>query len=91
MINTHKGLFRYTCLPFGISSAPGIFRKAMETLLQEIPHVTVYMDDILITGKNDVDHLQTLETVLECLAKAGLRAKKTSASLWSLQWITLVM
>ena len=48
----------------------------METVLQGIPHVTVYIDDILITGKSDVDHLQTLETVLERLAKAGLRAKK---------------
>lgn len=76
VINTHKGLFRYTRLPYGISSAPGIFQKAMETLLQGIPHVTVYIDDILITGENDADHLQTLETVLERLAKAGLRAKK---------------
>ena len=76
MINTHKGLFSYTHLSFGISSAPGIFQNAMETLLQGIPHVTVYIDDILITGKNDVDHLQTLETVLERLAKAGLQAKK---------------
>ena len=77
VINTHKGLFRYTRLPYGISSAPGIFQKAMETLLQGIPHVTVYIDDILITGENDADHLQTLETVLERLAKAGLRAKKS--------------
>ena len=76
VINTHKGLFRYTRLPFGISSAPGIFQKAMETLLQGIPHVTVYIDDILITGETEADHLQTLEKVLERLAKAGLRAKK---------------
>ena len=25
MINTHQGLFRYNHLPFGVSSAPGIF------------------------------------------------------------------
>ena len=36
VINTHKGLFCYTHLPFGVSSAPGIFQKAMETLLQGI-------------------------------------------------------
>ena len=76
VINTHKGLFRYTRLPFGVSSAPGIFQKAMETLLQGISHVSVYIDDILITGETETDHLQTLERVLERLAKAGLRAKK---------------
>ena len=76
VINTHKGLFRYTRLPYGVSSAPGIFQKAMETLLQGIPHVTVYIDDILITGETEADHLQTLERVLERLAKAGLRVKK---------------
>ena len=48
----------------------------METLLQGIPHVTVYIDDILITGETEADHLQTLEKVLERLSKAGLRAKK---------------
>ena len=76
VINTHKGLFRYTRLPFGVSSAPGIFQKAMETLLQGISHVSVYIDDILVTGETENDHLQTLERVLERLAKAGLRAKR---------------
>ena len=76
VINTHKGLFRYTRLPFGISSAPGIFQKAMESLLQGIAHVTVYIDDILITGETESDHLQSLEEVLKRLVKAGLRVKK---------------
>ena len=38
-INTHKGLFRYNQLPFGVSSAPAIFQRIMETLLQGIPGV----------------------------------------------------
>ena len=36
-IITHKGLFAYTRLPFGVSSAPGIFQRTMENLFQNIP------------------------------------------------------
>ena len=51
IINTHKALFRYTRLPYGISSAP---QKAMEQLLQHIPHATVYIDDVLITAMTEL-------------------------------------
>ena len=40
-INTHKGLFQYTRLPYGILSAPGIFQRNMENLLRNIPYVSV--------------------------------------------------
>ena len=33
VINTHRGLFHFNHLPFGISSAPGIFQRAMDSLL----------------------------------------------------------
>ena len=63
VINTHKGLFRYNRLPFGIVSAPGIFQRVMESLVRGIPGVVVYLDDILITGPTENDHLITLEQV----------------------------
>ena len=82
-INTHKGLFQYNRLPYGISSAPGIFQCNMENLLQNIPYVIVRVDDILVSGANDGDHLNNLEEVFKRLVKAGLRLKKGSACSWN--------
>ena len=73
VINTHKGLFRYTRMPYGISSAPGIFQRFIESVLQGIPNVTVYIDDILVTGSTEEEHLENLSEVLNRLEKAGLK------------------
>ena len=75
-INTHKGLFRYTRLPYGISSAPGIFQNIMENVLKGIHKVIVYLDNILISGADEPEHLQILGQVLIRLDNAGLRVKK---------------
>ena len=36
-VNTQKGLYKYLCLPFGVSSTPAVFQKAMDTILQGLP------------------------------------------------------
>ena len=36
----------------------------MENLLQGIPRVCIYLDDILFTGDTDTAHLQNLTEVL---------------------------
>ena len=79
-INTQKGLFQYTCLPFGVSSAPAIFQRIMDNLLQGIPQVCVYFDDILVTGKSTEEHLKNLEEVLSRLRNAGMRLKKSKCA-----------
>ena len=75
-INTRKGLYQYTRLPFGVSSAPAIFQRMMEGLLQGIPNVSVYLDDILIAGKTEQDYLAILEKTLPRLQNAGIRLKR---------------
>ena len=59
-INTHRGLFVYNGLPFGVALAPAIYQKAMEQIIQGLPGVQVYLDDILCTGENE--HLDKLQT-----------------------------
>ena len=74
-ISTHKGLFQYKRLPFGVASAPAIFQRVVDNLLQGIPHACAYLDDILVTGKDVDDHLHNLDAVLTRLEKAGVRLK----------------
>ena len=76
-INTHKGLFRYTRLPFGVASAPAIFQRTMDSILQGIPRVCCYIDDILISGETDEEHLQNLEAVLGRLQDHGVTVKQS--------------
>ena len=76
-INTHKGLYQYTRLPFGIASAPALFQKMMDTLLQGIPHMSCFLDDIIVTGANDEEHLENLREVFKHLESHGLHLKKS--------------
>ena len=76
-ITTHKGLFKYKRLPFGVTTVPSIFKRIMEYLLQGLHNVTVYLDDILITGSSRAEHLTMLEEVLIRLEKARMRLKKS--------------
>ena len=74
-ITTHKGLYRVNHLPFGVASAPSMFQRIMESILQGMPGVMVYIDDILVSGKSVEEHLQNLHAVLTKLEEAGLRLK----------------
>ena len=79
-INTTKGLFQYECLPFGISSAPSIFQRIMDSLLQDIPLTCAYIDDILVSGVDEEDHLHNLNLVFNRLESAGLTLKQSKCA-----------
>ena len=76
-INTHLGLFSYTRLPFGISTAPALWQKAMTQVLQGIAGVVYFIDDILITGRTRQEHESNLKQVLNRLQQYGLRLNKS--------------
>ena len=63
------------------ASAPALFQRAMDSILQGIAGVICYIDDILVTGKDDAQHLQALEQVLSRLQEAGLTIQKNKCVL----------
>lgn len=66
-MNTHRGLYKVNRLMYGIASAPAIWQRTIENILQGIPGTAVFLDDIVVTGETEAIHLQRLKLVLECL------------------------
>ena len=74
-LSTHRGVLLQKRLPFGISSAPGYFQEIIEKITRDLAGVAVYLDDILVSGCNAVDHLDNLRALLQRLQDKGLRCK----------------
>nr|XP_029719795.1 uncharacterized protein LOC115261997 [Aedes albopictus] len=61
---------------YGVASAPAIWQRQMEVILQGIEGVSVFLDDIKVTGPDDATHLRRLEEVLRRLDQHGIRVNK---------------
>ena len=79
-INTHRGLYSYNRLPFGVASAPALFQRAMDTILQGIPNVICYIDDILVSGGSHEEHLRSLEEVFRILSREWITVKRSKCT-----------
>ncbi|KII67355.1 Transposon Ty3-I Gag-Pol polyprotein [Thelohanellus kitauei] len=75
IISTHLGFFKYKRMPFGISSSPGIFQRFMEGVIRDIPGVSVFLDDIIISGKDVGQNLERVEMVLQRLSDRNIKTK----------------
>ena len=75
-VNTHHGLFTYNRLPFGVSSSPGIFQRVVDTVMGGCPGVAIFLDDIIVTGKTEDEHITNLNNVLSKLSASGLRLRR---------------
>ena len=80
---TYSGLYQFLKMPFGLVNAPATFQRLMEVVLAGLARTTcvVYLDDILVFGRNLTEHNANLRTVFERLREAGLRLKPTKCHL----------
>lgn len=75
-VNTHRGLYVYNRLPFGVASAPAMFQRIMDTVLQGVEGVTCYIDDILVSSPDEESHFKRLKEVFNRLEQHGFRLKR---------------
>ena len=93
VINTHKGLFKYKRLPFGLASSPAIFQRFISQLLMNIDGVVAFLDDILVGGENKEEHDRRLNQVLKVfqMHNVAINKKKTVLNTSSIEYLGYVI
>ena len=75
--------FEMTRMPCGLNNAASTFQRTMEMALQGLQWVTclIYIDDVIVFGKDFDQHMQRLEEVLDRIKEAGLKLKASKSYL----------
>jgi hypothetical protein len=75
---TPFGLYRYRCIPMGLTNAPSAYSNVMNDTFRDYlgDFVLIYLDDILVYSKTAEEHITHLQKVLQRLRDAKLFASK---------------
>ena len=79
-LNTPLGLYRPKRLPYGVASSPALWQQTMDKIFNNMPNIFVFVDDILVAGKDEDDLLSKLEAVLKRAQEHGLRLRREKCS-----------
>ena len=81
---TREGLFEFKVMPFGLMNGPATFQRLMDLVLAGLQwsHCLVYLDDVIILGKNFQKHLTNIQQVLQRMREAGLKVKPSKCELF---------
>lgn len=74
---SHKGLYEFTVMPFGLSNSFATFERLMEIVLCGLQweKFLVYLDDVIVFGKTFQETLTNLRSVFERFKKPKLKLK----------------
>ena len=77
------GLFEFNVMPFGLCNAPATFQRLMDMVLAGMNWKTclIYLDDIIILGRDFPTHLQNMDQIFSCLRQAGLKLQPSKCRL----------
>lgn len=76
------GLFQYTIMPVGLCNAPVTFQRIIEKTLSGLQWkiAVLYLDDIVVFGKNLEEHISNLEKIFDRLDEMNLKVKAQKCS-----------
>jgi Reverse transcriptase (RNA-dependent DNA polymerase) len=79
---SHKGLYQFKRMPFGLMTAPATFQRAIDIALSSVRFqcALTYLDDIVIYSPTLDEHLLDLSRVLILLKDAGVSLKRSKCS-----------
>ena len=73
--SVNSGKYEFLRMPFGLKNAPAIFQRAIDDVFRE--HIGkicyVYIDDLVVFGRNLTEHIHNLKVILSTLEEANLK------------------
>jgi hypothetical protein len=84
---SHRGLYRFKRLPFGLVTAPATFQRAVDVILSSVRFqcAITYLDDIIIYSSSFEQHLIDLRKVLKPLRDSGITLKLAKCSFCAME------
>ena len=85
------GFYEFTCMPFGLCNMLATFQCLMQNALGELnlTYCVIYLDDMIVFGCMEEEHLEHLWVVFECFREFNLKLKPSKCSFFQLEIVYL--
>ena len=89
---SNLGFYEFTRMPFGLCDAPVTFQHLMQNTLGELNliYCIIYLDDVIVFGCTEEEHLECLRVVFECFREFNLKLKPAKCSFFQMEIVYLV-